>query len=95
MIARLRADAEKLRRPVQRDDRPTIPRSEWPSAIAEMKPKRVYVDAEGVYVVMSSFMVSETEVYLLFERGRPPDVGTGDPVFKVLSPRVYWYEVVG
>jgi len=72
-----------------------VPRSSWPASIRQLAPKRVYVLDEGIYIELGSRFVEGWGIFLLPTDSpfRPSRVG--DPSYRQLQGRVYWYEIKG
>lgn len=72
-----------------------IPKAVWPDAISKLSPKSVRVTKNGVYVELRSFFVTQEGLFLLpTDSSFQPQV-RGDPSYRQLRQRVYWYEIKG
>lgn len=70
-----------------------IPAAQWPRALKQLEPKRVCVNAEGLYIVTSSFFVREQGVFA-------PRTGVklkekGDPSYDPIGYGFYSYRIEG
>ncbi len=72
-----------------------VQKSEWPEAISKLSPKSVRVTNEGVYVVRRSFFVTEAGIFLLPTNSSFQPTLQGDPSYRQLRERIYWYDVKG
>lgn len=70
-----------------------IPAAQWPRALKQLGPKRVYVNAEGLYIVTSSFFVWVQGIFAPCA-GVSPKEG-GDPSYDPIGYGFYSYRVVG
>ena len=72
-----------------------IDEGQWPVAISKHSPQSVRVTKNGVYVELRSFFVTEEGLFLLPTNSSfNPAIG-GDPSYRQLRERVYWYEIKG
>ncbi|MGI8980520.1 MAG: hypothetical protein ACR2FY_14930 [Pirellulaceae bacterium] len=72
-----------------------VPKAVWPDAISKLSPKSVHVTKYGVYVKLHSFFVTEDGLFLLPTSSSFQPQERGDPIYRQLRPRVYWYEIKG
>ena len=71
-----------------------VPASQWPPAIARLKPEQVYVAPEGLYVTTSSLFVQEWGLFVPRAAGFAAQLGT-DPSYTALGQGVFSYHVKG
>lgn len=71
-----------------------IPPGQWPSALARLKPKRMYVTPEGLYVVLSASFVEERGLFVPRLLAFAPLAG-GDPAYTPLGQGVFSYYLKG
>ena len=78
----------------QGDFRKEIPATDWPLAVAQLSPERVYSSPEGLYVVLSSSFVQERGVFV--PRSADFSGGTGtDPSYTSVGQGVFSYLIKG
>ena len=77
------------------DQQEPIPENDWPPEIRRLAPKSVMCSKEGLYIMLGSFFVREWGLFVLPSRSafRPP--AKGDPSYRQLEGRVYWYQIEG
>jgi hypothetical protein len=94
---RLREAAQSLRAraPAKEHSLVDLPRASWPAAFRSIAPKQVQIDKYGVSLVTRSFFVESEGLYIVFEGAAPPEEREGDPSFRKLSERVYWFQYTG
>ena len=80
-----------LQEPAQTGD---IPAAKWPTAIARLKPERVYATPDGLYVATSSFFVQEWGLFVPRSAGFTPQRGT-DPSYTSIGQGIFSYRVKG
>ena len=72
----------------------SVAESAWPSEIAELSPERVYAREEGLYIVLSSFFVTESGVFVPRSTTFTEQLRS-DPSYKRLSDNVFEYQIGG
>jgi hypothetical protein len=72
-----------------------VARDAWPEPIRQLDPESVCVDSDGVFIRKHGFFVQEEGIYLVFEASEPPEEGSGDPSFRQVFNRIYWYQFRG
>src|SRR5688572_18075517 len=72
----------------------TVPPSQWPAPVANLKPERVYATPEGLYVVSSSFFVQEQGLFVPRSASFTFQPGT-DPSYTPIGPGVFSYRIKG
>lgn len=77
------------------DRRGTIPPSEWPAAIRRLQPRSVRVHEDGLMIERGSFFVQEWGWFILSANSEVQPDESGDPSFRLLQNRVYWYKIEG
>lgn len=75
----------------ERSEYGEIPPARWPRALKQLEPKRVYVNAEGLYIVTSSFFVWEQGIFAP-RAGVSPKEG-GDPSYDPIGYGFYSYRI--
>lgn len=78
-------------RPESRD----IPPAQWPPALRALKPKRVYTNAEGLYIATSAFFVQEQGIYVPRDAGKVSTDPGRDPSYQYLGLGFYAYRMEG
>ena len=91
---RARADALAEVAPTILAATPRIDAARWPAALAALKPERVYVTPEGVYVVTSSFFTDERGLFVPRDPDFAPARGA-DPSYAIIRPGVFSYRIKG
>lgn len=71
-----------------------VPAAQWPAAIRRLHPRRVRADDDGVYVVMTSFFVTEAGLFVPRDPRFVAPAGT-DPVYAPVGRGVFFYRVEG
>jgi hypothetical protein len=71
-----------------------VPASRWPPAISRLRPERVRVAVDGLYIVTSSSFVGERGLFVPRRAGAYPD-RRSDPSFTPISHGVYRYRIKG
>ena len=72
-----------------------IPEAEWPAEIRALSPTSVFVMPEGVYIERGSFCVEAWGIFVL-RTGTPfQPKQAGDPSYRHIRDRVYWFEIKG
>jgi hypothetical protein len=69
--------------------------TKWPDDVSRLKPRRVYVTASGVFIETERFFVSSSGVFVLPAGSPFVPPANGDPMFRRLASRVYWYHSPG
>jgi len=94
------ADASTLAREVapllqRQGSAGSLPRTSWPASVAALKPQAVYLRAEGLYIITSSFFTDERGVFVLNPMaGFSPARGT-DPSYQPVGHGVFVYRRAG
>lgn len=84
------ADQLMLRGPEGR-----VPEDRWPAEIRQFNPETVRVAPEGVYLKTGGFFVTERGIFVLSPRSSFRPVTGGDPSYRSLANKIYWYEIQG
>jgi hypothetical protein len=71
-----------------------IPKSKWPSGVAQLDPESVRAAPEGLYVVLSSAGVEEHGLFVPRAAGLAGSAGT-DPSYTPIGQGVFSYHVKG
>lgn len=69
--------------------------TDLPPTIAGLQPKAVHLQEEGVYIVLSSFYVTERGIFVLSSKSAFAPAKSGDPAYIPIAGRVYEYRVAG
>lgn len=72
-----------------------VQKSGWPEAIVRLAPKSVRVTDIGVYLELERFFVTEHGLFVLPSTSSYRPTPGGDPSYRLLRERVYWYEIKG
>ncbi len=73
----------------------SLPSTSWPVSVAALKPRAVYLRAEGLYIITSSFFTDERGVFVLNPTaGFSPTRGT-DPSYEPVGHGVFVYRRAG
>ena len=73
-----------------------VPESEWPYAIADvLHPEAIRIEEEGVYILTSAFLASETGVFVPRHPKLFTPVPGADPEYNRVALDVYTYKVRG
>jgi hypothetical protein len=72
-----------------------IPSSNWPQAVAELKPKRVYRNDEGLYIITYEFFVEQRGVFILDPASSFIPSELQDPSYDVVIAGVFFYRSAG
>ena len=72
-----------------------IPSSNWPQAVAELKPKRVYRKDEGLYIITYEFFVEQRGVFILDPASSFIPSKLQDPSYDVVIAGVFFYRSAG
>lgn len=78
-------------RPERRDILP----AQWSPALRALKPKRVYTNAEGLYIATSAFFVQERGIYVPRDAGKVSTDPGRDPSYRYLALGFYAYRMEG
>ncbi|KRA70685.1 hypothetical protein ASD78_17775 [Lysobacter sp. Root667] len=70
-----------------------IPAAQWPDALKRLAPKRVYNTADGLYIVTSSFFVTEQGIFVPRNMQVPPP--GSDPAYTPIGSGFYSYRIEG
>ena len=73
----------------------TVPQGEWPSEMRRIKPLGVRIGAEGVYLKMQSFFATEKGIFIHNTNSSFRPEKDGDPSYRPLRGKIYWYEIKG
>ena len=73
----------------------SIERAKWPSAIAALRPKSVYVAKDGLYIRTSIFFVEERGFYVPHSSASVVVTPTTDPSYEPLAAGVFTYLIKG
>ena len=68
---------------------------ELPNEIESLKPVDVLIKEEGVYIQLDRFFVTEEGIFILRQSSNFNPEGRGDPYFRQIEGRLYWYYVTG
>ena len=66
-----------------------------PAEIRSLKPVNVLIRDEGVYIQLDGFFVTSEGVFVLRESSRMAPEDRGDPFYRPIEGRLYWYYVTG
>ena len=72
-----------------------LPRESWPTSVATLKPKAVYVRNEGLYVTTWSFFVEERGVFILNPKVAFRPLRGTDPHYEPVGHGVFVYRIAG
>jgi hypothetical protein len=72
-----------------------IPQANWPATIKSLEPKEVFANADGLYIVMSSFYVANSGYFIPRDKKKRWPGSGHDPAYWPLGPGVYWYKDAG
>ena len=73
-----------------------VPPSEWPAGLRELVgPKAIWVRAEGVYMIKSSFFVQERGIFVPREPSKFVASPGTDPSYEPVALDVFTYYVAG
>lgn len=72
-----------------------VPAELWPEAIWSLSPQSVFVHRDGVSIAKYRFYVQESGIYLVFKDAPLPEENSGDPAYRRLADRIYWYHFAG
>jgi hypothetical protein len=72
-----------------------ISASEWPDEIRSLHPQFISVRPEGVYLQQGRFLIEAWGVFILRAGSEFQPAACADPSYRLLSGRVYCYEVKG
>jgi len=72
-----------------------VPESEWPPVVKRFRPKSVRVTPEGLYIVKERSGVQERGVFVHLTVSSFQLTPGGDPSYRLIRDRVYWYEIKG
>jgi hypothetical protein len=73
----------------------TVPASDWPRAIDDLRPRQVYVNEHGIFITLNEFFVAESGYFIPRDRGRSWESPRTDPAYIRIKGNVYWYEIQG
>jgi hypothetical protein len=72
-----------------------IPSKRWPPSIARLKPERVSVAGDGLYVIVEHAFVDEWGYYVLRDPDDTMPEQAGDQTYERLGPGIYWWTDAG
>lgn len=72
-----------------------IPSSHWPEAVAELKPKRVYRNHQGLYIITYEFFVEQSGIFILDPESSFIPSRLQDPSYDVVIAGVFIYRSAG
>ena len=64
----------------------------WPEPLDQFNPKRIYVRADGSYIVLKTLFVEESGVFCARKQGSYNE--SGDPSYKMLRDDIYTYQLL-
>ena len=79
---------------IQAADRLEHPQN-FPEEIRALKPVHVLITDEGVYIQLDGLFVTSEGVFILRESSNMVPEGHGDPYYRPIEGRLYWYHVTG
>src|SRR5262245_46844826 len=77
------------------DVRDWIEPSDWPPEIRRFTPKSVRFGRDGVYIKLQSLFVMQWGLFVLPTGSTFKPTDRGDPSYRHLQGRVYWYKIDG
>ena len=66
-----------------------------PNEIKSLKPVHVRITDDGVYIQLDGFFVTEEGLFILRESSNMNPEDHGDPFYRSIEGRLYWYYVTG
>ena len=66
-----------------------------PDEIKSVKPVDVFITDEGVYIQLDGFFVTAEGIFILRESSNFNPEEQGDPFYRQIESRLYWYYVTG
>jgi len=72
-----------------------IPSSHWPEAVAELEPKRVYRNHQGLYIITYEFFVEQSGVFILDPESLFIPSRLQDPSYDVVIAGIFIYRSAG
>jgi hypothetical protein len=66
-----------------------------PNEIKSLKPVYVLIEDEGVYIQLDGFFVTAEGIFVLRKSSNFNTKGRGDPSFRQIEGRLYWFNVTG
>jgi hypothetical protein len=73
----------------------SIPEVEWPTEVRQLNPLTVRVKTEGVYIELETRFVESRGIFILRSGSEFRPLAKGDPSYRLLNGRVFWYEIKG
>ena len=77
------------------DQKHSLEPSNWPTAIRLLKPEKVYLDEEGLYIRLNGFFVTESGIFVLSPKTTFSPEQRGDPSYVSIGDRLYEYHISG
>jgi hypothetical protein len=71
-----------------------ISSKDWPVSISSLNPERVYIKADGVYIVLSTSYVEEDGIFISKSQNFESESGS-DPSYTLISGNVFKYHISG
>ena len=68
---------------------------ELPAEIVSLKPVDVLIKDEGVFIQLDGFFVTKEGIFILRESSEFRPEVHGDPYYRQIEGRLYWYYVTG
>lgn len=72
-----------------------VPPAQWSRALRTLKPKRVYTNAQGLYIVTGSSFVREQGLYVPRDTGTANTDPSHDPSYQYRGLGFYAYRIEG
>lgn len=72
-----------------------VPESEWPGHIRKLRPRSVRTASEGVYIQLVTRFAESRGLFVHRIGSAFEPIPDGDPSFRLLHGRVYWYQIKG
>lgn len=66
-----------------------------PNEIESLKPVEILIEEEGVYIQLDGFFVTEEGIFIMRKSSDFNPEGRGDPYYRQIEGRLYWYYVTG
>ena len=96
LVSRIGASRLAAEAAVLRDRGPEVLReSDWPSAIRDLQPQSVRVEANGVFVQRWKAYVEEEGIFVAFPATAVDTSPGREPSFTLIAPNIYWYRIKG
>jgi hypothetical protein len=72
-----------------------VPEELLPDALRDLEAQNVCVRANGLMITKYMFFVEAEGLFIVFDGAELPKEDGGDPAFRRLSDRIYWFQFTG